>query len=57
MSVITFYEKLPNDVLIQFYFEIKNNIDKGILSEAMYQELELIKDAALKRGLTILEKH
>ncbi|MTT32897.1 hypothetical protein GMB86_12860 [Terrilactibacillus sp. BCM23-1] len=54
--MITLYEKLPSDVLTQFYFEIKNNIDKGILSDAMYQELELIKVAALKRGFTILEK-
>jgi hypothetical protein len=40
------YEKLPIDVLASFYFKIKANIDKKILSEAMYFELNLIEKAA-----------
>jgi len=48
------YEKLPNDLLVQFYVEIIKNINKGILTDAMYYELDLIKEMASKRELTLI---
>jgi len=51
------YEELPDDLLGGFYYEILNNIKKGILSDAMYYEIDLIKIAADKRGLSIQELH
>ncbi|MFD1737848.1 hypothetical protein ACFSCX_15030 [Bacillus salitolerans] len=50
-----FYHHLPNELLADFYFEIKKNIDLGILSEAMYLEIGLIKEAALQKGLSELD--
>lgn len=52
---MSFYEKLPSDVLIQFYYEIQKNIDREILSDAMYHETSLIKTEANKRGIFLLE--
>ncbi|QOY37031.1 hypothetical protein AWH56_005140 [Anaerobacillus isosaccharinicus] len=52
---MSLYEKLPNDLLIAFYVEINNNINKGILSVAMREELELIKVVALKRNISLEE--
>jgi len=51
------YEDLPDEILTQFYFEIKKNIEKGILSQAMEHELELIKEAAAKKGVVISDFH
>lgn len=51
------YDMLPEDVLASFYFEIKNNIEKKILSEAMYFELDLIEQAAKNKGISIEELH
>ncbi|MGX2962056.1 hypothetical protein JNUCC23_22915 (plasmid) [Peribacillus sp. JNUCC 23] len=50
----TLYDKLPIDLLVEFYYEINMNIKKGILSEAMYHEIELIKQAADRRGISLL---
>ncbi|MCT8137815.1 hypothetical protein H1D32_08635 [Anaerobacillus sp. CMMVII] len=47
----SFYEKLPNDLLVQFYSEIKKNIENRVLTNAMYIELELIKKIAKKRNI------
>ncbi|MGG3912231.1 hypothetical protein [Peribacillus simplex] len=33
------YDKLPFELLAGFYFEINKNIEKGILSDAMYHDL------------------
>jgi hypothetical protein len=55
--MITIYDKLPIEVLACFYYEIKNNIDKKILSEAMYYELDLIEKAAKRKGVTIENLH
>ncbi|MGE8082110.1 hypothetical protein [Peribacillus loiseleuriae] len=50
----TLYDKLPMDLLVEFYYEINRNIKKGILSEAMYHEIELIKQAVTRRGISLL---
>ena len=47
------YEQLPNDLLIAFFEEINKNIIKGILTDAMYVELELIREVADKRNITL----
>ncbi|PPA69518.1 hypothetical protein [Jeotgalibacillus proteolyticus] len=49
------YDQLSNDLLAGFYVEINKNINKGILSSAMYQELELIKKVAAERGLSNID--
>jgi hypothetical protein len=46
------YDLLPSDVLAGFYY-ININIEKGILSESMYHEIELIKQVAIKRGISL----
>ena len=53
---MSLYEKLPANVLISFYYEILNNIERGILTDRMYEELELIYSAAKRRNITILFK-
>lgn len=47
------YDELPSEVLAGFYYYININIDKGILSDAMYSEIKLIEDAAKTRGIPI----
>ncbi len=47
------YEQLPNDLLIALFEEINKNIIKGILTDAMYVELELIREVADKRNITL----
>ena len=48
-----FYEKLPADFLIDFYHEVKKNIEKGLLTKNMYYELGLIISVASQRGITL----
>ncbi|MBI0579473.1 hypothetical protein IEC97_19040 [Neobacillus cucumis] len=48
-----FYEKLPDEFLIRFYNEVKNNIEKGILTKKMYYELGVIISVANRRGITL----
>ncbi|VEF46142.1 Uncharacterised protein [Bacillus freudenreichii] len=52
---MSIYETLPDERLADFFVGINRYIEKGILSEAMYYEIELIKKAALKRELTELD--
>lgn len=52
---MTLYDKLPNEFLIQFYDEIKRNIESGIVSNSMYYELALLITVALERGLDLEE--
>ncbi|MGE8077340.1 hypothetical protein [Peribacillus loiseleuriae] len=54
MQGYTSYDKLSMDLLVEFYYEINLNIKKGILSHAMYHEIELIKQAANRRGISLL---
>ncbi|MEH7417446.1 hypothetical protein V7266_19460, partial [Neobacillus drentensis] len=46
-----FYEKLPNDVLIDFYNEINNNIIHGGSTQKLYFELGLIYSIMCRRGI------
>ncbi|MEH7332015.1 hypothetical protein V7161_05215 [Neobacillus drentensis] len=46
-----FYEKLPEELLIRFYYEIINNIEKGILTKNMYYEIGIIISVANRRGI------
>ncbi|WP_051291574.1 hypothetical protein [Fictibacillus gelatini] len=55
--IIRLYEELPIDLLQEFYREIQKNIEKGILSDRMRDELCLIKKAAEKKGLYILDEY
>ncbi|MGE6717588.1 hypothetical protein ACQKGD_09460 [Peribacillus frigoritolerans] len=51
------YDKLPLELLAGFYYEINKNIEKGILSDAMYHEIRLIEQNALKRGISLEYLH
>jgi hypothetical protein len=53
MEIMNFYEKLPNDVLSAFYYEIMRYIEKGILSKNMHYELGLMISVASQRGITL----
>lgn len=53
MYQIDFYEKLPTDFLIIFYYEIMKNIENRILTKNMYYELGLIISVASQRGITL----
>jgi hypothetical protein len=48
-----FYEKLPTDFLISFYYEMMKSIEKGLLTKNMYYELGLIISVASQRGITL----
>jgi hypothetical protein len=48
-----FYEKLPEELLIRFYYEIINNIEKGILTKNMYYEIGIIISVANQRGISL----
>ncbi|WP_332633595.1 hypothetical protein [Halalkalibacter flavus] len=54
---MSLYDKLPVDLLSEFYFAIRQNIEKGILTEKMYIEIELIQAAAEKKGFIFSEDH
>ena len=47
------YDKLPLELLAGFYFEINKNIEKGILSDAMYHEIRLMEQTALRMGISL----
>jgi hypothetical protein len=47
------YDKLPLELLAGFYYHININIQKGILSESMYREIEVIKQVAFRRGISL----
>jgi thiaminase len=51
-ELLSLYEQLPDDLLAGFFVEMSKNIEKGILSEATYHEIALIKAAADKRALS-----
>ncbi|MDQ6598473.1 hypothetical protein [Bacillus salipaludis] len=52
---MSLYEKLPSEFLIQFYYEVKKMISRGLVSRNMYYELGLIIAVASRRGI-LLEK-
>ena len=45
------YDELPCYTLAGFSHEIKQNIQKGILSDAMCHEIKLIEQAGIKNGV------
>ena len=45
------YDKIPIRMLAGFYYHITKNIEDGILSDAMYHELNLIEQVATKKGI------
>ncbi|HER2025511.1 hypothetical protein LCM00_21200 [Bacillus infantis] len=49
---MSIYEQLSDELLAGFYVEIKRNIKRGILSEAMFHEIALMKAAAEKRKMS-----
>ncbi|TVX76495.1 hypothetical protein FQP34_24725 [Peribacillus simplex] len=51
------YDELPLELLAGFYYEINKNIEKGILSSAMYHEIRLMEQTALKRGISLEYLH
>ncbi|WP_375091265.1 hypothetical protein ACDZ29_27960 (plasmid) [Peribacillus sp. RS7] len=51
------YDKLPVELLAGFYFEINKNIEKGSLSDAMYHEIRLMEQIALRRGISLEYLH
>lgn len=53
LLIMSLYERLPSDFLIQFYNEMKKMSSNGIVSKNMYYELGLIIAAASKRGIQL----
>lgn len=48
------YDRMPSEMLTGFFYQINQNIDKGILSDAMYySEIKLIERAAKRRGIPL----
>lgn len=48
------YNRMPTEMLAGFYYSINQNIDKGILSNAMYySEIKLIERVAKRRGIPL----
>ena len=46
------YDKIPIRMLAGFYYHINKNIEDGILSDAMYHEINLINQVASKKGIS-----
>lgn len=49
------YDKLPLDMLAQFFYHINKSIEKGIQSKSMNYEIELIKKSVKERGISITD--
>ncbi|TWD99369.1 hypothetical protein FB550_1074 [Neobacillus bataviensis] len=54
---MSLYEKLPDDLLICFFNEVTNNIEKGILTKNTYFELGMIISVANRRGIDLIKLH
>ncbi|MBG9533508.1 hypothetical protein ABE48_20645 [Bacillus thuringiensis] len=52
---MSLYKQLSNALLVGFFIEINKNIAKGILSTAMYQEIDLIKIEMKKRNISEID--
>lgn len=50
---VSLYDRLPIEMLAGFYYHINKNIENGILSDAMYHEINLIKQVAEKKGISL----
>jgi hypothetical protein len=51
--MMNYYRTLPTDFIIDFYYEMIKNIEKGILTKNMYYELGLMFAVASQRGITL----
>jgi len=47
------YDRLPVEMLAGFYYHINKNIENGVLTNAMYHEIDLIKQVAIKKGISL----
>ncbi|EJQ72359.1 Uncharacterized protein BC141101_05682 [Bacillus toyonensis] len=52
---MSLYKQLSDALLVGFFIEINKNIAKGILSTAMYQEIDLIKIEMKKRNISEID--
>ncbi|EOP32202.1 hypothetical protein [Bacillus cereus] len=52
---MSLYKQLSDTLLVGFFIEINKNIAKGILSTAMYQEIDLIKIEMKKRNISEID--
>ncbi|MBJ7998181.1 hypothetical protein JDS75_27545 [Bacillus cereus] len=52
---MSLYKQLSDALLVGFFIEINKNIEKGILSTAMYQEIDLIKTEMQKRNISEID--
>ncbi|PHB82342.1 hypothetical protein COE94_21830 [Bacillus toyonensis] len=52
---MSLYKQLSDALLVGFFIEINKNITKGILSTAMYQEINLIKTEMKKRNISEID--
>ncbi|HDR7471443.1 hypothetical protein L4B26_28335 [Bacillus toyonensis] len=52
---MSLYKQLSDALLVGFFIEINKNIAKGILSTAMYQEINLIKTEMKKRNISEID--
>lgn len=54
-TFLSLYKQLSDALLVGFFIEINKNIAKGILSTAMYQEINLIKTEMKKRNISEID--
>lgn len=47
------YDELSVEMLAGFYYHISKNIENGILSNSMYHEIDLIKQVAKRKGVSL----
>ncbi|WP_186668724.1 hypothetical protein [Sporosarcina sp. BP05] len=52
---VSLYDRLPLEMLAGFYYHINKNIENGILTNAMYHEIDLIKQIATKKGISLTD--
>ncbi|MBJ8073197.1 MULTISPECIES: hypothetical protein [Bacillus cereus group] len=52
---MSLYKQLSDALLVGFFIEINKNIAKGILSTAMYKEIDLIKNEMKKRNISEID--
>lgn len=53
MASETIYDSIPVELLAGFYYHIYKNIEKDILSNKMYYEIQLIEQTARKKGICL----
>lgn len=53
---MTAYDDYSTRYLISLYFYLKRNIKQGLLSSAMNQELQIIRETIQKRGVSVILK-